>query len=125
MRMVAKHAVAAGLAVLVLAASPALAGDDLSGFGISVPDEYLVLTRDEVQKNAEVFFEDAGDGRMRAVSSTLRRGVYDRVQAGQLEIFYRTEGVGSAFVDNVNVMMQKAELPANARQLQDICQLLA
>lgn len=126
MRMVARYAVAAGLAVLVIAASPARAGDYLSGFGfgISVPDEYLVLTQDEVQKNADVFLEDSGDDRMREVSSTMRRGVYDRVEAGQLEIFYRTEGVDIAFVDNVNVMMQKAQLPANARQLQEICQIL-
>ena len=126
MRMVARYAVAAGLAVLVIAASPARAGDYLSGFGfgISVPDEYLVLTQDEVQKNAGVFLEDDGDDRMREVSSTMRRGVYDRVEAGQLEIFYRTEGVDIAFVDNVNVMMQKAQLPANARQLQEICQIL-
>jgi len=82
-----------------------------------VPDEYLVLTQDEVQKNADVFSEDDGDDRMREVSSTLLRGVYDRVQAGQLEIFYRTEGVDFTFVGNANVMMQKAQLPANARQL--------
>ncbi len=126
MRVVAKYAVVAGLAVLVIAASPARAGDYLSGFGfgITVPDEYLVLTQDEVQKNADVFLEDDGDDRMREVSSTMRRGVYDRVQAGQLEIFYRTEGGDIAFVDNVNVMMQKAQLPANARQLQEICQIL-
>ena len=126
MSVVAKYAVVAGLAVLVIAASPARAGDYLSGFGfgISVPDEYLVLTQDEVQKNADVFLEDDGDDRMREVSSTMRRGVYDRVQAGQLEIFYRTEGGDIAFVDNVNVMMQKAQLPANARQLQEICQIL-
>ncbi|MGY8736538.1 MAG: hypothetical protein ACKVIW_03345 [bacterium] len=126
MRMVARYAVVASLAALVIAASPARAGDYLSGFGfgISVPDEYLVLTQDEVQKNADVFLEDDGDDRMREVSSTMRRGVYDRVQAGQLEIFYRTEGGDIAFVDNVNVMMQKAQLPANARQLQEICQIL-
>ena len=126
MRVVAKYAVVVGLAVLVIAASPARAGDYLSGFGfgISVPDEYLVLTQNEVQKNADVFLEDDGDDRMREVSSTMRRGVYDRVQAGQLEIFYRTEGGDIAFVDNVNVMMQKAQLPANARQLQEICQIL-
>ena len=126
MSVVTKYAVVAGLAVLVIAASPARAGDYLSGFGfgISVPDEYLVLTQDEVQKNADVFLEDDGDDRMREVSSTMRRGVYDRVQAGQLEIFYRTEGGDIAFVDNVNVMMQKAQLPANARQLQEVCQIL-
>lgn len=126
MRVVAKYAVVVGLALLVIAASPARAGDYLSsfGFGISVPDEYLVLTQDEVQKNADVFLEDDGDDRMREVSSRIRGGVYDRVQAGQLEIFYRTEGDDIAFVDNVNVMMQKAQLPANARQLQEICQIL-
>ena len=125
-RMVVQYAVVTGFVALVMAASPVYAGDYTSsfGFGISVPDEYLVLTRDEVQKNADVFLEDGGDRRLREIPTAMRREVYQRVESGQLEIFYRTEGVDVAFVDNVNVMMQPAELPSNERQLREICQLL-
>ena len=80
--MVVKYAVVAGLVALVMAGSPAYAGDYTSsfGFGISVPDEYLVLTRDEVQKNADVFIEDGGDRRLREIPSAMRREVDEQIE---------------------------------------------
>ena len=74
------------------------------GFGISVPDIYLVLTRAEVQNNAELFLDSEGDDAFGRIPSTMRQEVYQRVVAGQIEIFYRTEGIDASFVDNVNVM---------------------
>jgi hypothetical protein len=53
-----------------------------------------------------------------------RRAVYDRVQAGELEIFYRREDTAGSFIDNVNVLMQSADLPSTPAQLEKICQIL-
>ena len=50
--------------------------------------------------------------------------VFDRVQAGELEIFYRRDGMSGSFVDNVNVLMQPANLPSTPQQLARICQIL-
>ncbi len=109
-----------------LASAPVLAGDYASGFGIgiSVPDSYLVLTRDEVRNNAALFTANEEDGGLAAIPAPMRREVFDRVRSGQLEIFYRTEGVTETFVDNVNIMQQDAELPASDQQLNEICRLL-
>ena len=111
---------------LALATSGAEAGEHLSGFGfvISVPDVYLVLTRDEVQRNAAFFLEPGDAAGLEKIPGTMRQEVYERVEAGELEIFYRTAGFGHSFVDNVNVMIQQAELPGGPRQLEVVCRLL-
>jgi hypothetical protein len=54
----------------------------------------------------------------------MRRAIYDRVQAGELEIFYRREGVPGDFIDNVNVLIQAADLPSTPDQISEICQIL-
>ncbi len=96
------------------------------GFGISVPDVYLVLSRAEVEKNAATFLAPDGSpsDRFHAVAPNMRRDVFDRIRSGQLEIFYRQEGIEGAFVDNVNVMLQPAALPSSSEQLGVLCRLL-
>lgn len=104
----------------------ARAGDYESGFGfgISVPNVWLVLTRSEVAESAESFFDVEGSSSLGSVPLAMRRMVYDRVQAGELEIFYRREGLSGSFIDNVNVLMQPADLPSTREQLARICQIL-
>ncbi|MEM9175372.1 MAG: hypothetical protein AAGC67_09060 [Myxococcota bacterium] len=116
-----------GLAVLVLMLAPsAFAGDYRSGFGfgITVPDVYLVLTAEEVAKNADLFLSEEADDAYGAIPTALRREVFQRVQSGEIEIFYRTEGVEFDFVDNVNVMVQRALLPNDEAQLAEVCRVL-
>lgn len=109
-----------------LCASAAIAGDYRSGFGfgITVPDVYLVLTADEVANNAELFLDDEAGDAYGGVPSALRREVFQRVQDGEIEIFYRTEGVDFDFVDNVNVMVQRAMIPKTGSQLAEVCRVL-
>jgi hypothetical protein len=109
-----------------LCASAAIAEDYRSGFGfgITVPDVYLVLTADEVTNNAELFLDDEAGDAYGGVPSALRREVFQRVQNGEIEIFYRTEGVDFDFVDNVNVMVQRAMIPKTGSQLKEVCRIL-
>jgi hypothetical protein len=94
------------------------------GFGISVPNVWLVLTRSEVANSAEIFLGDGGAFGLGSVPLDMRRAVYDRVQAGELEIFYRREDTLGSFIDNVNLLMQSADLPSTPAQLEKICQIL-
>ena len=114
------------LTAVLVGVPTANAGDYQSGFGIglSVPDAYLVLTREAVQENAALFLEESGETRFHRIPGVTRRAVYDRVRSGEVEIFYRTEGVGFDFVDNVNVMRQSARLPQDEGQLSEVCRLL-
>ena len=94
------------------------------GFGISVPNVWLVLTRGEAADRAEMFLGDGESSRLGSVPLAMRRVVYDRIQAGELEIFYRRGGGPGSFIDNVNVLMQPADLPSTPEQLVRICQIL-
>ena len=117
-----------GLTLLVVGAlsGPGHAGEYRSGFGfeIGVPEVWLVLTRDEVDRHAETFLAEDEESDLRAIPSAMRRAVFDRIQSGELEIFYRREGVFGNFVDNVNVMSQPAPLPDSADELAGLCEIL-
>ncbi len=114
------------LAGSALWATAADAEDYKSGFGfeISVPDVWLVLTRNAVAENADALLSPDGPSALASIPRELRRTVFERIAAGELEVFYRQDGVEDHFIDNVNVMMQRAALPANAEQLESICSLL-
>jgi len=111
--------------VTILFATTAWAGEYESSFGfrISVPEVWLVLTRSEVARNASLFMDDGSD-RYGSVPAAMREAVFERVEAGQLEIFYRREGMSGSFVDNVNIMRQPADLPATESQLAGVCRVL-
>jgi hypothetical protein len=112
--------------MIVLFSVSASAADYQSGFGfgISVPEVWLVLTRSEAAKNASSFLEDDGVGGFGAVPQSTRRAVFERIESGQLEIFYRRDGLSGSFVDNVNVMLQPADLPSSAVELEGFCRAL-
>jgi len=76
----------ATIASLVLLATTARAGDYQSGFGfgISVPDVWLVLTQGEVAKNASLFLDGEGGESMGSVPPEMRRAVFERIQGGEL-----------------------------------------
>jgi hypothetical protein len=122
-----RFALAAMLVVsMMTAAVGAVAAEYASSFGfhISVSDAWLVLSRPELAKNAELFLGDGGSRGLEAVPLSMRRAIYDRVQAGELEIFYRRDGAAGLFIDNVNVLMQPADVPTNPEQLVEVCLLL-
>jgi hypothetical protein len=98
------------------------------GFGISVPDIWLVLTREEVTESTEQFMNEESETHpvvgLASVPKSMRQAVSERVQAGELEMYYRRTDRPGAFIDNMNVMQQAADLPATASQLHDICRAL-
>jgi hypothetical protein len=94
------------------------------GFGISVPEVWLVLTRSEVADNADVFLGEGRSSGLGSVPPAVRRVVYDRVRAGKLEIFYRRESAPGSFIDNVNILSQPTNLPSTVEQIDGVCEVL-
>ncbi len=119
-----------GLSSAVWVALPATAraGEFRSGFGfgISVPDVWLVLTRGEVERNSSLFVDVDGGGvdALERIPLAMRRTVFDRIRAGELEIFYRRESEAEGFVDNVNFLLQPTEPPLSRDQLVGVCRVL-
>jgi len=108
------------------AAVDARAGEFESGFGfdISVPDTWLVLTRNEAAAKAEIFLDEAGSSELAAIPLAVRRKVYERIRAGELEIFYRRESSSGSFIDNVNVLVQPGQRPSTPEDVAQICAML-
>ncbi len=118
-----------GLAVVLLALGlprPGMGEEIRSGFGfgISVPEVWLVLTRAQVAEHSNLFLEADGSEVLEAIPEAVRRVVFRRIEKGELEIFYRREGHVGGFVDNVNIMRQRSPLPESEDQLRAVCELL-
>lgn len=112
------------------ATSTALAGDYRSGFGfeISVPDVWLVLTQGEVVESEnggiEYFLEPDGASIFDLIPDEKREAVLDRVQEGDLEIFYRRSEANGQFLESVNIMRQASPLPGNHEEVNLVCEIL-
>ena len=107
-------------------AATAVAGEYRSGFGfgISVPEVWLVLTQGEVAEHADIFLDVDEDSALAAIPVDVRQIVFERIRRGELEIFYRREEFAGAFIDNINIMQQGSPLPTSRVQLDAVCRLL-
>ena len=116
----------AGVVFWLGLAATAVAGEYRSGFGfaISVPDVWLVLTRGEVAEHADIFLDVDDNTALAAIPVEMRRVVFERIQRGELEIFYRREEFAGAFIDNINIMQQGSPLPSSRARLDAVCRLL-
>lgn len=112
------------------ATGAALAGDYRSGFGfeISVPDVWLVLTHGAVAEDpngeVEFFLEADGTSAFDMIPPEMRESVLDRVQEGDLEIFYRRAERSSSFLESVNIMRQASPLPGSREEVSLVCEIL-
>lgn len=117
------------LCLLVAArADGAEAGEFRSGFGfgMSVPDVWLVIDRGAVERELALagdFAEGTGGVLARIPEATLD-AVFERVRAGELEVLYRRERTSEVFVDNVNLVLQPLGLPKTLDQLAGVCRAL-
>jgi hypothetical protein len=107
-------------------AATAVAGEYRSGFGfgISVPEVWLVLTQGEVAQHSDIFLDVDEDSALALIPVEMRQMVFERIQRGELEIFYRREDIAGAFIDNINIMQQGSPLPTSRGQLDAVCRLL-
>ena len=116
----------AGVVFWLGLAATAVAGEYRSGFGfgISVPEVWLVLTQGEVAEHADIFLDVAEDSALAAIPVEVRRIVFERIRRGGLEIFYRRQKFAGAFIDNINIMQQGSPLPTSRVQIDAVCRLL-
>ncbi len=112
--------------LLLVIGLPVAAAEHASDFGfqISVPDVWLVLTRTDVAENAAAFLHEGTEPGLESIPLSLRQAVYDRVQRGELEIFYRRDGIPGSFIDNVNILLQPSKLPDSEAQVARVCEIL-
>jgi len=103
------------LLMLVLAgcSGDAARDQDSFGFSIDVPDNWIVLSRQEVRENPDLF-----DGlSIEGVSPDVMKNFETRVESGSVEMYFRQEEGVASFADNINVIKQLQVLPETAGDL--------
>ena len=107
--------------LLCLAASPALAAEHTSVFGIKldVPSDWLVISAKEAKDNADLI-----EGYLRTAGGEAARfsdQVMHAIRAGNMEMFVRQTVGDVGFTDNVNMTKRFGRLPAEGEELQRLC----
>jgi hypothetical protein len=107
--------------LLLLVVSAAAQARDVTsslGYKATVPDKWIVLTREEIRDNPDLLDLDKAQG-------SMPKGLLDQVkpmiQSGKVDIFFRP-GDSSEFADNVNIMKQMGKLPTDRAGADQVCQ---
>ena len=92
------------------------------GFTVNIPEHWLVLTRQELKDNPDVFDFDKRE--FGNIDENLLKGVISRIESGSVEIYYNGETSSNFFSDNINVVKTIGRIPENEDELREVCSLL-
>lgn len=111
-----------GLMIFLVTASISYAGqlNSTLGYTASVPSNWIILTREEVRKNPDLFEGLALQG----VSKELLNSVNQRIIEGKVDLVFRKRGEASTFADNINVFKQAEPTPSSEKDLRELCSIL-
>lgn len=100
------------LAILLLAPSLLGATELRSEFGFTaqVPDGWLVLSRDELRQNSDLFEDLFSGPELASVDRATVRQVEELIRTGKAELLFR-EDADAAFASNINIIKQIGRLP--------------
>ena len=90
------------------------------GFTLSIPDDWLVLTKEAIKGNAA--FTDAQDARAGKINPELLRDLKAKVESGSIEMFFDRATSDGTFADNINVMVRRGQIPGAPDKLQQVCE---
>jgi hypothetical protein len=93
------------------------------GFRAAVPDAWVVLSRQELLDNPELFDGFAELPGLDGVDPGLMTQIQHRIRSGQVEFLFRVSQTPSGFADNINVIKQVGKLPQD-HELAQVCREL-
>ncbi|MHC4424106.1 MAG: hypothetical protein ACYSWR_05495 [Planctomycetota bacterium] len=116
------------LAILLLAAlstQPVLAEEYESSFGFSwkLPSHWLVLTRQEIRDNPDLF--DFQNLDFEKANKDFINSVIQKVKSGSVEISFNQNTRNLQFADNINVIKQFGKIPKNNAAVPTLNQISA
>ncbi len=92
------------------------------GFTVDIPEQWLVLTRQELKDNPDLF--DLDDKQFRNVDKNLLKKVTEEIKLGRVEFYFNLVTSDISFADNINVGKNVGKIPENNDQLQKVCDML-
>lgn len=111
------------LAVLLIfiAITPVFGKEYQSSFGftVDIPEHWLVLTREELKENPDLFdFDKKGFGN---IDKNLLKSIGSQIRSGQVEFYFNQKTSDGSFADNINVIKQIGKIPGNNTELGEVC----
>lgn len=117
-----KFACVIGFALTFCAAAQADAYRSNFGFSMDLSADWLIMSQQQLQNGVSVLNSD--NPRFIGMDSGVLRQVAEKVNNGEMEVYFH-KGVGAGgFVNNVNVIRQSARIPADAAELKQTCDQL-
>ncbi len=89
------------------------------GFTVDIPEHWLVLTRQELKENPDLFDFDKKE--FKNVDKNLLKNIDSQIKSGQVEYYFNQKTSDSSFADNINVIKQIGKVPENNTQLREVC----
>ena len=93
------------------------------GFSIDIPSHWLILSKQEVKDNPDLFNFEGED--FKNVNKDLLNKIQSMVVSGQIELFLNQNTSDLVFNDNIVVMKIIEPLPQTASELNQYCTQLA
>jgi len=92
------------------------------GFTVDIPEHWLVLTRQELKDNPDLF--DLDNKQFGNVDKNLLKKVVEEIKLGRVEFYFNLETSDIGFSDNINVGKGVGRVPENNNQLRKVCDML-
>jgi hypothetical protein len=110
--------------LIFIAVTPAFGKEYKSSFGftIDIPTHWLVLTRQELKENPDLFDFDRKE--FGSIDKNLLKTIASAIKSGRVEFFFNQQTSDSSFSDNINVVKQVGKIPENDTQLREMCDSL-
>lgn len=89
------------------------------GFTLSIPDGWLVLTKQAIKDNAAL--TDAQDAKVGRINPELLKDLKAKVESGSIEIFFDRTTSDVTFADNINVMVRRGQIPGAPDLVRQVC----
>ncbi len=107
--------------LIFCAISPAYGKEYKSSFGftVEIPEHWLVLTREELKENPDLF--DFDKKKFGDIDKNLLKNVESKIKSGQVEIYFNRNTSDGSFADNINIVKEIGRIPENDTQLSGIC----
>jgi hypothetical protein len=114
--------VVASLGVFLVCAGSVYAREyqSLFGFAASIPDDWVVLTKQAVKENPALL--DVTGSQLGSITPERLKELMAKIEKGSLEMMFSRATSDAVFADNINVLVRSGQIPVSPDKLAQACE---
>jgi hypothetical protein len=89
------------------------------GFSINIPPHWLIMSREEIKKNPDLF--DFDNKVFKSVDKNTFQQIKNQVAQGKTELYFNQKTSDNYFSDNINVFKEIGRIPQNNSEMKKYC----